>query len=109
MPPEEPQTRHSQRLPTLQSALHLLYAGRALAGFVADSQTPREPIELGIVDATIEAFTDEIRATELLHEAAVLVGDVDWTCNSILEIFSGSHRGSVKIRFLLSGSLILQA
>ena len=76
MPPEEPQTRHSQRLPTLLSALHLLYMGRALAGFVADNQTPAEFVELDMVDATIEAFTDEIRATELLHEAAVLVGDV---------------------------------
>ena len=77
MLPEEPQTRHSQRLPTLLSALHLLYMGRALAGFVADNQTPAESVELDVVDATIEAFTDEIRATELLHEAAVLVGDVN--------------------------------
>ena len=76
MPAEEPQTRHSQRLPTLLSALHLLYVGRALAGFVADNQTPTEPVALDVVDATIEAFTDEIRATELLHEAAVLVGDI---------------------------------
>ena len=76
MPPEEPQTRHSQRLPTLLSALHLLYMGRALAGFVADNQTPAESVELDVVDATIEAFTDEIRATELLHEAAVLVGNL---------------------------------
>ena len=75
MLPEKPQTRHSQRLPTLLSALHLLYVGRALAGFVADSQTPAEPVNLDVVDATIEAFTDEICATELLHEAAVLVGD----------------------------------
>ena len=61
MLPEEPQTRHSQRLPTLLSALHLLYMGRALAGFVADNQTPAESVELDVVDATIEAFTDEIR------------------------------------------------
>ena len=70
------QTRYSQRLPTLLSALHLLYVGRALAGFIADEQSPRPPVDLDAVDATIEAFTDEIRATELLHEAALLVGDV---------------------------------
>ena len=75
-PEEERQTRYSQRLPTLLSALHMLYVGRALAGFVADSQSPRMPVELDVVDATIEAFTDEICATELLHEAALLVGDV---------------------------------
>ena len=73
---EEPQTRHSQRLPTLLSALQMLYVGRALAGFVADDQSPRLPVDLDIVDATIEAFTDEICATELLHEAALLVGDI---------------------------------
>lgn len=73
---EPPQTHHSQRLPTLLSALHLLYVGRALAGFVAEEQSPPPPVELDVVDATIEAFTDEICATELLHEAAVLVGDV---------------------------------
>lgn len=55
----------------------MLYVGRALAGFVADEQAPRLPVDLDVVDATIEAFTDEICATELLHEAALLVGDVD--------------------------------
>ena len=74
---EEPQTRHSQRLPTLLSALHMLYVGRALAGFVTDEQSPCPPVDLEVVDATIEAFTDEICATELLHEAALLVGDVE--------------------------------
>ena len=73
---EEPHTRHSQRLPTLLSALHLLYVGRALAGFVADNQSPRLAVDLDVMDMTIEAFTDEICATELLHEAALLVGDV---------------------------------
>ncbi len=73
---EETQTRYSQQLPTLLSALHMLYVGRALAGFVADSQSPSLAVDLGVVDATIEAFTDELCATELLHEAALLVGDV---------------------------------
>ncbi len=69
-------TRFSGQLPNLLASLHLLYVGRLVAGFVATDQNAQSSPDLAVVDATIEAFTDEIRATELLHEAALLVGDV---------------------------------
>jgi hypothetical protein len=73
---DEQPTRFSGQLPNLLASLHLLYAGRLLAGFVATAQHLRPGPDLSVVDATIEAVTDEIRTTELLHEAALLVGDV---------------------------------
>lgn len=68
----EPTTRHSRALPELRFSLSLLYVGRLLLGMNAPPD--EEPLDL--IDARIEAFTDELVATELLHEAAVLVGDV---------------------------------
>lgn len=78
---DEQPTRFSGQLPNLLASLHLLYAGRLLAGFVATEQQAQPGAtwpapDLSAVDATIETITDEIRATELLHEAALLVGDV---------------------------------
>jgi hypothetical protein len=76
MPDDDQPTRFSLQLPTLLPALHLLYVGRVVAGYVAEDQLPGLAPDLTTVDATIETVTDEIRATELLHEAAQLVGDV---------------------------------
>ncbi len=73
---DEQPTRFSGQLPNLLASLHLLYVGRLLAGFVATAQNAQPGPDLSAVDATIETITDEIRATELLHEAALLVGDV---------------------------------
>jgi len=67
---ETTDTRFSSALPGLQFALNVLYVGRFLIGY----QDPAQ--ELDEVDAYIEAVTDELVATELLHEAAILVGDV---------------------------------
>lgn len=69
----DPATRHSRALPELRFSLSLLYVGRLLLGMntVADE----EPLDL--IDERIEAVTDELVATELLHEAALLVGDVN--------------------------------
>lgn len=71
-------TRHSRRLPALLGTLHLLCASRVVLGVSAEGQpTLRPDVVLGQLelDEQIEALNDEIRATELLHEAAVLVGD----------------------------------
>ena len=68
----EPVTRHSRALPELRFSLSLLYVGRLLLGMNA----PAENEPLDAIDAHIEAVTDDLVATELLHEAAVLVGDV---------------------------------
>ncbi len=35
-------------------------------------------------------------------------GKSRWTCNSVLEIFARNHPGGVKIRLLLSRSLVMQ-
>ncbi len=72
--PVDPQTRHSSALPELRFSLSLLYVGRLLMGMQSTVQDDR----LDEVDEHIEAVTDELIATELLHEAAVLVGDVDY-------------------------------
>lgn len=72
MTPAEPQTRHSTVLPELRFSLSLLYAGRLLMGMQPTVQDDR----LDEIDEHIKAVTDELIATELLHEAAVLVGDV---------------------------------
>ncbi len=72
MMPAEPQTRHSAALPELRFSLGLLYVGRLLMGMHPTVQDDR----LDDVDEHIEAVTDELIATELLHEAAVLAGDV---------------------------------
>ena len=70
----EPQTRHSTALPELRFSLNLLYVGRLLLGMKSPSLTADEGI--GAFDERIEDVTDELVATELLHEAAVLAGDV---------------------------------
>jgi len=72
MMPAEPQTRHSPALPELRFSLSLLYVGRLLMGMQPTVFDDR----LDEVDERIEAVTDELVATELLHEAAVLAGDV---------------------------------
>lgn len=72
MIPAEPQTRHSPALPELRFSLSLLYVGRLLMGMQPTVFDDR----LDEVDERIEAVTDELVATELLHEAAVLAGDV---------------------------------
>lgn len=68
----EPTTRHSRALPELRFSLNLLYVGRLLLGM--HTETADQP--LALIDEHIEALTDELVATELLHEAAKLVGDV---------------------------------
>lgn len=65
-------TRHSRALPELRFSLSLLYVGRLLLGM--NTVAPDEPLDL--IDERIEAVTDELVSTELLHEAALLVGDV---------------------------------
>ena len=65
------QTRHSHALPELRFSLSLLYVGRFLVGMNTASAN-----ELDEFDERIEAVTDELIATELLHEAATLAGDV---------------------------------
>lgn len=70
----EPQTRHSHTLPELRFSLNLLYVGRLLLGMKSASSLSEENIEA--FDERIESVTDELVATELLHEAAVLAGDV---------------------------------
>lgn len=68
----EPQTRHSSALPELRFSLGLLYVGRLLLGMQSTVSNDR----IDDVDDRIEAVTDELISTELLHEAAVLAGDV---------------------------------
>ena len=70
----EPQTRHSHTLPELRFSLNLLYVGRLLLGMKSSSSVSDERLEA--FDERIETVTDELVATELLHEAAVLAGDV---------------------------------
>ena len=70
----ETQTRHSHVLPELRFSLNLLYVGRFLLGMKNSSPTTDEGIDA--FDERIEAVTDDLIATELLHEAAVLAGDV---------------------------------
>ncbi|KAB7731064.1 hypothetical protein F5984_09610 [Rudanella paleaurantiibacter] len=70
----EPNTRHSAQLPPLRFSLNLLYVGRMLLGMSADKPLlADEAVEA--IDEYIEAVTDELVATELVHEAALLVGD----------------------------------
>lgn len=66
-------TRHSRALPELRFSLNLLYVGRLLLGM---NQSPAANDTLDAFDERIEDVTDELVATELLHEAAVLAGDV---------------------------------
>lgn len=70
-------TKYSRVLPELHVALNLLCVGRILMGFSAESSDIEsdELIELSRIDERIEAVTDELQATELLHEAAILIGD----------------------------------
>ena len=70
----EPATRHSPELPPLRFSLNLLYVGRMLLGMAA-APTVLTNEAVDAIDNQIEAVTDELVATELLHEAAVLVRD----------------------------------
>jgi hypothetical protein len=70
----EPQTRHSTALPELRFSLNLLYVGRLLLGMKSPSLITDERI--GAFEERIEDVTDELVTTELLHEAAVLAGDI---------------------------------
>ncbi|WP_234733076.1 hypothetical protein [Tellurirhabdus bombi] len=70
----EPSTRHSHALPELRLSLNLLYVGRLLLGMTTHSPNQEETLET--LDEHIEEVTDELVATELLHEAALLAGDV---------------------------------
>jgi hypothetical protein len=67
-------TRHSRALPELRFSLNLLYVGKFLLGMNASSSTNEEGLDA--FDERIEEVTDELVSTELLHEAAVLAGDV---------------------------------
>ncbi len=69
----EPQTRHSRVLPELRFSLNLLYVGRLLLGMKAIAFVDEDT--LAEMDERIETITDELVATELLHEAALLAGD----------------------------------
>ncbi len=69
----EPQTRHSCVLPELRFSLNLLYVGRLLLGM--NAKTLVDDDALTELDERIETITDELVATELLHEAAILAGD----------------------------------
>lgn len=68
------ETRHSHALPELRFSLSMLYVGRVLLGM--NRTTVLDDERLADVDERIEAVTDELVATELLHEAAQLAGDV---------------------------------
>ncbi|WP_461039827.1 hypothetical protein [Spirosoma harenae] len=70
----EPQTRYSSTLPELRFSLNLLYVGRFLMGMRKTNLS--DDAGLQAFDEHIETVTDELVATELLHEAAVLAGDV---------------------------------
>jgi hypothetical protein len=70
----DPQTRYSPALPELRFSLNLLYVGRLLLGMKASSLATDEGIDA--FDERIEDITDELVSTELLHEAAILAGDV---------------------------------
>lgn len=68
----EPQTRHSHALPELRFSLSLLYVGRVLLGMQSAISEDR----LDDFDERIEEVTNDLVSTELLHEAAVLAGDI---------------------------------
>jgi hypothetical protein len=70
----ETRTRHSPALHPLRFSLNVLYTARLLIGMNADE--PENEACLDMVDERIEDITDELAATELLHEAAVLAGDI---------------------------------
>ncbi|GAA4469854.1 hypothetical protein GCM10023189_57510 [Nibrella saemangeumensis] len=67
-------TRYSRSLPELRFSLNLLYVGRLLLGMSVASSLDDNHLEE--IDERIEEVTDELVVTELLHEAAVLAGDV---------------------------------
>ncbi|AUD00631.1 hypothetical protein [Spirosoma pollinicola] len=70
----DPQTRHSRALPELRFSLNLLYMGRLLLGMKSTSLANDDGIDA--FDERIEDVTDELVSTELLHEAAILAGDI---------------------------------
>jgi hypothetical protein len=67
-------TRHSPALHPLRFSLNVLYTARLLIGMNANEFEAEACLD--VVDERIEDVTDELVATELLHEAAVLAGDV---------------------------------
>ncbi|MCX6217560.1 hypothetical protein [Spirosoma sp.] len=67
-------TRHSPAIPELRFSLSLLYVGRLLLGMKSPSIAVDESLDA--FDERIEDVTDELVATELLHEATILAGDV---------------------------------
>lgn len=72
-------SKYSRQLPELYTHLNLLKLGQSLVYQSARcrrSHSLSESIlELIRFEQRIEAVTDEIRSTELLHEAALLIGD----------------------------------
>ncbi|WP_461079137.1 hypothetical protein [Spirosoma flavus] len=70
----EPETRHSHVLPELRFSLSLLYIGRLLLGMTPS--LPNQDDKLDAFDERIESVTDELVSTELLHEAAILAGNI---------------------------------
>ena len=70
----ETRTRHSHTLHPLRFSLNVLYTARLLIGMNANEFDAEACLD--VVDEHIEDITDELVATELLHEASVLAGDV---------------------------------
>lgn len=72
-------TKFSRIIPELHVALNLLCVGRVIMGFSAESNAfeAADLPELSCIDERIEIINDELQATELLHEAAILVGNYE--------------------------------
>lgn len=71
-------TKYSYLLPELQTSLGLLLIGRIMLLDAMDSpsgKNRKSKADLKKLEAEIDQLTDEINVTELLHEAALLVGD----------------------------------
>jgi hypothetical protein len=72
-------TKYSRRLPELRTSLSLLQLGRVL---MVQAQKERDQvtfshtiIEMAKVDERIEEVREQITMNELLHQAAVLIGN----------------------------------
>ncbi|GAA4469826.1 hypothetical protein GCM10023189_57440 [Nibrella saemangeumensis] len=71
-------TKYSYILPELQTSLGLLLIGRIMLLDSMDSpsgKSRKSKAALRELEEKIDLLTDEINVTELLHEAALLVGD----------------------------------